>query len=51
MTFTNQTKNIIAYIRSLITTDDDSRILVGSSEDEVLIWTAETTGFTNQTKN
>lgn len=51
MSFTPRNKNILAYIRSLITTDAGARVLVGENEDEVLIWTATTTGWDNSTKN
>lgn len=51
MSFTPRNKNILAYIRSLITTDAGARVLVGENEDEVLIWTATTTGWDNSTQN
>ena len=54
-TFTNKAKNIVSVLNrrisaflGFITTDDDSKVLVG--ENERLIWNRPTT-FTNQTKN
>ena len=56
-TFTNKAKNIVSVVNmrisaflGFITTDDDSKVLVGENEDQRLIWNKPTT-FTNQTKN
>jgi hypothetical protein len=49
--FAGRVKNILAYARSLIVTDSLDRILVGENEDEVLIWTADTSGWDGRTKH
>lgn len=56
-TFTNKAKNIVSLVAKTISaflgyivTEDNSKVLVGETGDQYLIWNRPTT-YTNLTKN
>jgi len=51
LSFTNLAKNTLSFLRSIIKTDAGDRVLLGSNEDEVLIWTPTTSGWNFKDKN